>query len=93
MRPYELTIIFTTEEELYQQSKAAVLETLKNLGAELVKEEELGEKALAYEIKDKTRGRYVLFVVNMMPDKINEAQKMFKLDKNILKHLFVRVEI
>lgn len=93
MRPYELTIIFTTEEEFYQQSKAAVLETLKNLGTELVKEEELGEKALAYEIKDKTRGRYVLFVVNMMPDKISEAQKMFKLDKNILKHLFVRAEI
>lgn len=90
MRPYELTVIFATEEELYRQSKAAVSATLKDIGADLVKEEELGEKNLAYEVKGNTRGRYVLFVANIMPEKIAEAEKAFKLDKNIKKYLFVR---
>lgn len=92
MRPYELTVIMPTEEELYRPTKEAVAAELKKLGGEIVKEEELGERALAYEIKGKNRARYVYFGVNLSPDKVVAAEKTFKLEPNILKYLFVRAE-
>jgi len=92
MRPYELTVIFQTEEELYRQAKEIVSATLKQQGGEIVKEEELGERPLAYEIKGKKRGRYVLFVANMAPDKLLAVEKVLKLEQTILKYLFVRAE-
>ena len=47
MRPYELTVIFATEEELYRPAKEAVSATLKQIGGEIVKEDELGERHAA----------------------------------------------
>ncbi len=92
MRPYELTVIFPTEEELYRQAKETVSATLKLQGGEMVKEDELGERQLAYEIDGKKRGRYVLYVYNLMPDKIVAVEKVLKLEPNIVKYLFVRAE-
>ena len=92
MRPYELTVIFPTEEELYRPTKESVSATLKELGGEFVKEDELGERQLAYEIKDRMRGRYVLYVYKLPPEKVVAAEKVFKLETNILKYLFIRAE-
>ncbi len=92
MRSYELVTIFPTEEELYRLGKEAVLAELKNQGAELVKEDEMGERQLSYPVKDRPRGRYVLFNIKMAPDKIIAAEKVFKLNTNVLKYLFVKVE-
>ncbi|HOZ70989.1 MAG TPA: 30S ribosomal protein S6 [Spirochaetales bacterium] len=92
MRSYELTVIFPTEEELYRQAKEKVSAALKEQGAEIVKEEELGDRQLAYEIKDRMRGRYVLYVATIAPDKIVAVEKVLKLEPNVMKYLFVRAE-
>lgn len=92
MRSYELVTIFPTEEELYRLGKEAVLAELKNQGAELVKEDEMGERQLCYPIKDRPRGRYVFYNIKLAPDKIIAAEKVFKLNTNVLKYLFVKVE-
>jgi|JFJP01.1.fsa_nt_gi small subunit ribosomal protein S6 len=93
MRLYELTVIFPTEEDLYRPTKESISATLKQVGAEIVKEDELGERQLAYEIKGRMRGRYVLYVFNLEPDKLSAAEKVFKLEQNILKYLFVRADV
>jgi small subunit ribosomal protein S6 len=92
MRPYEVTAIFATEEELYRQAKESVSNTLKAQGGEITKEDELGERQLAYEIKGRMRGKYVIWFVNLAPDKVTPIEKVFKLEPNILKYLFVRAE-
>lgn len=92
MRSYELTVILQTDEELYRKTKEIIAGTLKQQGAEIAKEEELGEKQLAYEVKGNKRGRYVIYFMKMAPDKVIAAEKVFKLDTNILKYLFVRAE-
>ncbi|TFG82486.1 MAG: 30S ribosomal protein S6 [Spirochaetales bacterium] len=92
MRTYELMTIFPTEEEIYRQGRESVVAELKKQGAEIVKEEEMGDRPLAYPIKDQPRGRYVLYVVKMAPDKLAPAEKVFKLNTAILKYLFVRIE-
>ena len=92
MRSYELVTIFPTEEELFRQGKEAVSAEVTRQGGTVTKEDDMGERALAYPVKARPRGHYVLFNIELSPDKVIAAEKVFKLDTNILKYSFVRVE-
>ncbi|MBN1243134.1 MAG: 30S ribosomal protein S6 [Spirochaetales bacterium] len=92
MRSYELITIFPAEEELFRAGKETVLAELAKHGAEIVKEEDMGERQLAYAINKRPRGHYVLFNVKLGTDKITPAERAFMLNPNVLKHIFVRVD-
>jgi small subunit ribosomal protein S6 len=92
MRQYELTIVFPTEDELFRQGKESVGAELARQGAQELKEEDKGDRPLAYQIKKRERGRYLLYTMNLDPLKVVQAEKSFHLNQNILKYLFVRVE-
>ncbi|MFP3089787.1 30S ribosomal protein S6 [Treponema sp. TIM-1] len=92
MRPYELTVIFPLEEDLYQEGREHLLTDLKDHGAEIEKTDEIGDRDLAYEIKKRRRGRYVLFTLKLDPAKLQTLDRVFKLNTNLLKYLFVRIE-
>lgn len=92
MRKYELMIIYPIEED---KSKAGVESTrsiLTQFGATIDKEESYGDRDLTYEVKKQKRGRFVLFTVTANPAKIVEIQNSFKLNHDILKYLFVKLE-
>ena len=92
MRQYELTVIFPLEEDLYKAGKETVLTDLAAQGAEILKTDEVGDKDLAYEINRRKRGRYLLFTINSDPAKINTLDRVFKLNANLLRYLFVKIE-
>ena len=92
MRKYELVALFPSEEELFRQGKEAVVAELAKNGAHDVKEEDMGDRLLAYSIKKRDRGHYVLFTMDYDPQKIVQAERAFKLNQNLLKYLFVRAE-
>ena len=92
MRQYELVAIFPMEEDKHKEGREKLLTDLANNGVEIVKTDELGEKDLAYEIKKAKRGRYVLFTIKADPAKIVNLDKIFKLNSNLLKYLFVNIE-
>ncbi|MDR1142677.1 MAG: 30S ribosomal protein S6 [Spirochaetaceae bacterium] len=92
MRQYELTVIFPLEEDQYQAGRAAVLADLAAQGAEIVKADETGDRDLAYEIKKRRRGRYVLFTLKADPARISVLDRAFKLNANLLRYLFVVIE-
>jgi len=92
MRQYELTVIFPLEEDLYQAGRETVLADLAAQGAEIVKTDETGDRDLAYEINKRKRGRYVLFTLKADPAKISALDKIFKLNVNLLRYLFVKIE-
>jgi small subunit ribosomal protein S6 len=92
MRQYELTVIFPMEEDQHKAGRDLLLSDLSANGVEIEKTDEIGERALAYEIKKRQRGRYVLFVIKADPAKITVLDRIFKLNANLLKFLFVRVE-
>jgi small subunit ribosomal protein S6 len=92
MRQYELVAVFPSEEELFRQGKEAVAAELAKEGAAEVKETDMGDRLLAYSIKKKDRGHYILFTMNLDPQKVTPAERMFKLNPNLLKYLFVKVE-
>ncbi|MDR0447902.1 MAG: 30S ribosomal protein S6 [Treponema sp.] len=92
MRQYELTVIFPLEEDLYQVGRETVLADLAAHGAEILKTDETGDRDLAYEINKRKRGKYLLFTLKLDPVKINILDKVFKLNANLLRYLFVRIE-
>jgi small subunit ribosomal protein S6 len=92
MRQYELTVIFPLEEDLSRAGREAVLADLAAQGAEIVKTDETGDRDLAYEINKRRRGRYVLFTIKLHPAKLTDLDRVFKLNVNLLRYLFVRIE-
>jgi small subunit ribosomal protein S6 len=92
MRRYELMVIFPMEEDQHRAGKDQLHSDLSANGAEIEKTDEVGERDLAYEIKKKKKGRYVLFTIKSDPSKIIVLDKIFKLNANMLKYLFVRIE-
>jgi small subunit ribosomal protein S6 len=92
MRKYELTVIFPLEEDQHKAGREQLLADLANNGVEIEKTEETGDRDLAYEIKKKRRGKYVLFIIKADSSKITVLDRVFKLNANLLKYLFVRIE-
>jgi small subunit ribosomal protein S6 len=92
MRRYELTVIFPLEEDQYQAGREKLLTDLSANGAEIEKTDETGDRDLAYEIKKRRRGRYVLFTLKLDPTKVSDLDRIFKLNANLLKYLFVKID-
>ena len=65
---------------------------LADFGVQIISEEPFGDRDLAYEIKKKRKGRYVLFNIEADPSKMIELDKKFKLITQMLAYLFIRVE-
>ena len=92
MRKYELMTIFPLDEERSKKGAEEVRSALKNFGAEIEEEKPLGDRDLAYEVKEHKRGRFVLFTVKINPNKIIEIDGTFRLQNDLLKYIFVKLE-
>ena len=92
MRKYELMAIFPIEEEKAKSGAELLKADLAQFGAEIEKEESLGDREFAYEIKKQVRGRYAMFTINVNPGKIEEIDSKFHLNENLLRYLFVKLD-
>jgi len=92
MRHYELVVIFPLEEDQHKAGREKLLTDLGNNGVEIEKTDEIGDRDLAYEVKKRRRGKYVLFTIRSDPAKIVTLDRIFKLNSNLLKYLFVNIE-
>ena len=92
MRLYELLVIFPLEDDLQKAGREQLLTDLNGNGAVIEKTDEMGDRDLAYEIKKRKRGKYVLFTFKVAPAKITALDRIFKLNSNLLKYIFVRLE-
>ena len=92
MKKYELMTIFPLEDEKSKKGAEDVKGTLTKFGAEIEEEKPFGDRDLTYEIKKQKRGRFILFTIKINPDKIAEIDKEFKINMNLLKYQFVRID-
>jgi len=92
MRRYELMVILPLEEDQHRAGREQLFADLASNGVEVEKTDELGDRDLAYEIKKRKRGKYALLVIKSDPSKITVLDRIFKLNANLLKFLFVRIE-
>ena len=92
MRKYELMTIFPLDEEKSKKAAEEVRSTLTSFGAEIEEEKVFGDRDLTYEIKKQKKGHFVLFTLKLNPSKIAELDNTFKINVNLLKYQFVKLE-
>ncbi|MCX7775306.1 MAG: 30S ribosomal protein S6 [Rectinemataceae bacterium] len=92
MRQYELVAVLNSEEDQFRAGKQAVSELLARFKAADVKEEDMGDRPLAYSIRKKTRGHYMLYRMSFDPASIVAFERELKLAPSVLRHLMVKVE-
>ena len=90
MREYEVTCIFKVEEGGVEQGRNAVKVHLEKSGVVVLKEDDMGNRALAYPIKKQDRGHYFCYTSQIDPVKIPELDRDFRLDESVLKFLIVK---
>ncbi len=91
IRTYEL--MYIVDSSLPEENMKAVIEkingTIKKNG-ELLEQQNLGDKKLAYPIKRKQRGTYILNIVKGENNTISEAERTLKITDGVLRYLTIR---
>ena len=92
MKKYELMAIFPIDDEKAKKGAEDLKGTLTKFGAEIEEEKQFGDRDLTYEIKKQTRGRFMIYNIKLNPAKVVEINKEFKINMNLLKYQFVKLE-
>jgi small subunit ribosomal protein S6 len=91
MHQYELMVIFPLEDDQHKAGREQLMADLDANGAEIEKTDEMGDRDLAYEVKKRRRGKYVLFTIKLNPVKQAVLDRVFKLNVNLLKYFFIKI--
>ncbi|GMO29913.1 MAG: 30S ribosomal protein S6 [Termitinemataceae bacterium] len=87
---YEMMVILPVEEELQKTGREQLQSDLAAHNVEVENVTEIGDRELAYEIGKHRRGKYVLFNLKLDGSVIAALGKAFKLNENLIRHLFVK---
>ncbi len=95
MRNYE--IMFIVRPTLGEDDVKKVVKTFKDIitknEGKVTKEENMGQRELAYEIKDFKSGYYYVFEVEAKSDKaVKEFDRLALINNDIVRHLITKVE-
>ena len=92
MKTYQLVLVLKIS--LTESMRKKFLETVKGYlnGAKFTKEEEWGEKVLAYVIKRENSGFFQNFIFDTQDTAVKELEKKLAASDNVLRHLLLRVK-
>lgn len=93
-RKYET--IFIVDSSIGEEAVKIVVEKFVNLikeAGEINKVDEWGNKRLAYKIKDKLDGYYVLVLFDADTEFPQELERIYKITEGILKYLIIRKDV
>lgn len=93
MNPYELLLIITPD---YDESEAEALTNqvkgiIENSGT-LLKVDPWGKKRLAYPIRKRSEGYYVLYIFESAPSFVAELNQSLRVIETILRYMVVQYE-
>ena len=95
MKNYEIMFIVrpTLSEEEVKKVVKDFSEIITKNGGKVTKEENMGQRELAYEIKDFKSGYYFVFEVESKTDKaIKEFDRLALINNDIVRHLITKIE-
>lgn len=94
MRKYET--FFIVDPDLPDEANAVIDEKIKNIvsssGGSVLEYASWGKKKLAYPVKKRTRGHYVLMEYAGGPELVAELERNMRLDERLLKFITVKLE-
>ncbi len=90
MRKYEAACIFRAEEDKFRPAKEEVQKVLNDLGADSLKDNDMGVRTLAYQIENELQGHYVVFEFNMEPASAHQIEDRVKYFTDLMRILVTR---
>ena len=90
MKTYEAVVIFASDEAKHQAGRDFLRKEFEGSGITIKKEEDMGDRLLAYPVRKNDRGHFILYVLESAPEPLKALTKTLKLRPEILKYLFVR---
>ena len=95
MKNYD--ILFIVKPTLSEEDLKKVVANFENIltsnGATIKENKEMGQRELAYEIKDFKSGYYHLFEVETNDDKaVKEFDRLARISNDIIRHLITKLE-
>lgn len=92
MRNYEAACVFFADEAKYTAGKEAVSAVLVNLGAQDMKEHDMGVRTLASPIKKELQAHYLVFQFRMSPESAHQIEENVKYQPDLLRIMVTRRE-
>ena len=92
MRPYEVMVIFDpdTEERSVQPTLENYLKVITSGGGSVENLDIWGRRRLAYEIRKKSEGIYVVITLTAEPADVKEMDRQFTLNEQIMRTKVIR---
>ncbi len=90
MKTYEVVVIFLSDENKLREGREIVKKEFEAAGVTVAKEEDMGDRLLAYPVGKNDRGHYMAYTIQCGADPLKNLSKTFKLKPEILKFLFTR---
>lgn len=90
MKTYEAVVIFTSDENQLREGREFIKKEFEGSGITVDKEEDMGDRLLAYPVRKNDRGHFFLYIIQSAPEHLRTLSKSFKLRPEILKFLFAR---
>ncbi len=96
LREYEFTLI--ARSDLPEAERAKVFTKYEDLilkdGGEVLKKEDWGVKKMTFPMKKQHRGHYMYYdFVQSNPDHLKEAERLLRIDENVLRYLLIRTGV
>jgi small subunit ribosomal protein S6 len=94
MRRYECVVILEPElpDDDIKNFTEKYSQLIKTSSGEVIKIEDWGIKRLAYLVKKKDKGRYILFDFVGLPALISEMERQLKISDEVMKYLSVKLD-
>lgn len=94
MREYELVVVIDPEleEEQFSAALEKIRQSVSNRGGEVTDVDRWGRRKLAYPIKSRTEGNYVINHIRLEPSQTAELESSLRLSEEVLRHLLIRSE-
>lgn len=94
MRKYET--LFIMDPDLEEEKTQSVIEKVKGIitqgNGEILKVEDWGKRKLAYRVKKKTKGHYILIHFSGPPPLLSELERNFRVMDAVIKFQSVRLD-
>ncbi|GAA0378170.1 30S ribosomal protein S6 [Bacillus horti] len=92
MRKYE--VMYIVRPDLEEEATKATVERYQTVvtdnGGEVEKLDDKGKRRLAYEINDYREGYYVLMNINANPAVVDELERLFNINEDIMRFIVVK---
>ena len=84
--------MFRPDAEALERGKQTIKDILAKISARTIREDDIGERQLAYQIAKQDRGHYTLYEIETDPQKVQELKQAVALLPDVLKYFIVRKE-